>query len=165
MIVTAWIEEADLAPFTRLRDRFFPPDRNHLDAHLTLFHHIDGEDRAAFIAFARDLLTQTSGFSLALLPPFLLGGGVAYAVDPAPLLALRRPLRERFAGGLTPQDGRPWKRPHLTVQNKVDKDTARRLHHHLSERYTPCTLRVRGLVFYRYDGGPWTELERIPFGR
>ena len=29
--------------FTRLRDRYFPPERNFLKVHLTLFHHLPAE--------------------------------------------------------------------------------------------------------------------------
>ncbi len=163
MIVAAWIDAHDLAPFTALRDRFFPAGRNHLSAHLTLFHHIGPGVREDFMADARQLLSDRPPFTVAVLPPFLLGGGVAYAVEPAPLQAVRRPLRQRYADRLTPQDARPWKRPHLTVQNKVAAEDARRLHGHLAARFAPCEIRIRGLLFYRYDGGPWTELERLSF--
>ena len=164
MIVTAWIDESDLATFDRLRERFFPAERNHLHAHVTLFHHIGPDDRTDFIDRATDLLAGEQPFSAAVGTPFLLGGGVAYPLEPSGLKRLRAPLRESFSDSLTPQDARPWKRPHITVQNKVKAADAKRLHRHLAARFRPCELRILGLLFHRYDGGPWTELARAPLG-
>lgn len=161
LIVTAWIDPDDLRPFSRLRTRFFPAERNYLDAHLTLFHHIEPDDRQAFMDYARECLADVPAFTAEVLPPFALGGGVAYGVEAKGMRALRQPLRDAFRNRLTAQDARPWKRPHLTVQNKVDPATADRLLRHLTHHFTPCRLRIRGLSFYRYDGGPWHELGNL----
>ncbi|THH41228.1 2'-5' RNA ligase family protein [Neolewinella litorea] len=165
MIVTAWIAEEDLAPFTAIRQRFFPADRNYLEAHLTLFHHIPATLRSDFLAAARKSCEALQSHTLRVLPPFLLGRGVAYGVEAGALGELREALRREFSHALTPQDDRSWKRPHLTVQNKVTSAAARHLHRHLLARYLPCQLRVRGLYCYTYDGGPWTPIDRLPFGK
>ena len=40
LIVTALLDEQAQEWFDRLRRNHFPPARNHLDAHLTLFHRL-----------------------------------------------------------------------------------------------------------------------------
>ncbi len=168
-IVTAWVEPADMLPFHRLRQAFFPGHRNFLSAHVTLFHHLSPGVRDRAMALAQDynwadqLSLQDGTLSVGVTKVFSMGKGVAYALEPEPLIALRKPLRDAFDGELTSQDARPWKRPHITVQNKVDGATADRLQRHLAARFKPCTLTVKGLRFYRYDYGPWTLLEEIGF--
>ena len=78
-------------------------------------------------------------------------------------MALRQPLRERFGRHLKSQDARPWKKPHITVQNKVDSAAAKNLARHLKHRFRPCTLRLQGLACYGYDYGPWTLLQESKF--
>ena len=43
LIVTLLLEEAAQQRFDRLREQHFPPERNHLAAHVTLFHALPGE--------------------------------------------------------------------------------------------------------------------------
>jgi hypothetical protein len=163
MVVTATIAEDDLASFSDLRERFFPGERNYLDAHVTLFHHIPAGVRQEFIAYAREHFRRQPTFWVEVQPPVSLGSGVAYPITAPELLEVRRLLRSRFEDNLTAQDLRPWKRPHITVQNKVTKEEARQLLRHLKSRFEPCRLRVLGLTFHRYDRGPWTELDRAAF--
>jgi hypothetical protein len=40
LILTARIGDSDLQPLDLLRQRYFPPDRNFLRAHLTMFHRL-----------------------------------------------------------------------------------------------------------------------------
>ena len=180
LIVTAWIHPEDLAPFQELRKRFFPAHRNYLEAHCTLFHTIPPARQKAFFREAEsvlktlalpryslptDDLMRVQGASEYILveqqEPISLGKGVAYRLEPEPLKQIRQPLRDAFEPDLTPQDARPWRRPHITVQNKVDPAEAKRLLDHLTDRYQTCTLRILGIECFRYDYGPWTLLKRI----
>ena len=43
LILTARVAEKDIKQFDRLREAHFPPDRNVLRAHLTMFHRLPGE--------------------------------------------------------------------------------------------------------------------------
>ncbi|MET0191643.1 MAG: 2'-5' RNA ligase family protein, partial [Pseudonocardia sediminis] len=47
LILTALLEESAQEHFDDLRRRHFPSDRNHLAAHLTLFHHLPGDQESA----------------------------------------------------------------------------------------------------------------------
>jgi hypothetical protein len=160
-IITAAPRPQDLRPFTELRQRFFPPERNYLAAHLTLFHHVPPAYGDTFMERARRLLDGRHCFEAEVGPPVSLGRGVAYPVLADELFAVRRQLRGLLEGKLSRQDAAPWKRPHLTAQNKVGKEEARRLLRHLTRRFEPCTLTIVGVDRYRYDGGPWTFVDRI----
>ncbi|NJC28501.1 2'-5' RNA ligase family protein [Neolewinella antarctica] len=168
-IVTAWVRETDMVPFHRMRQAFFPGHRNYLSAHVTLFHHLKPAVRDAAISFAEtfswsDHLPLENGvLPVDVTGVLSLGKGTAFALAPTELLRVRQPLHDAFADSLTPQDARPWKRPHITVQNKVDKEVASRLQRRLGPRFTPCTLRVVGLRFWRYDYGPWGLLREVEF--
>ena len=165
LIVTAKIAAEDLQWFNRARQKFFPGHRNFLSAHLTLFHHIRPRVRQAFMDFATAYVEDLPPLPpLEIGPPFSMGKGVAYPVERQLLMDLREPLRQHFAATLTDQDARPWRKPHLTVQNKVEKEEAKRLLRHLRRIYRPGTVRVLGLEFYRYDYGPWTKLGEAVFG-
>ena len=170
MIVTAWAEEQDMRIFHEMRRRFFPGHRNYLSAHITLFHHLKPGLREPAVQLARDTdwsrifaLDDRGRFGVEVQGVMGLGKGTAYRLEAEPLIKLRTPFKNAFTGKLTPQDERPWKRPHVTVQNKVDKDVAKRLERHLAARFKPCTLHIKGLCFYRYDYGPWALLEQVRF--
>ncbi|NJB85625.1 hypothetical protein GGR26_001370 [Lewinella marina] len=165
MVVTAWFAEEDLAPFNALRRRFFPPERNYLDAHLTLFHHIPPGIRGAFLHAAADACAGLPPVPVEIRPPFLLGRGVAYAVASDGLRHLRSRLVEQFSPSLTAQDLNSWGRPHLTVQNKVAPEDAHRLLRRLQPRFTPCHIALKGLSCHTYDGGPWSLITHLPFGK
>ena len=163
MIVTAWIKPSDLKLINNLRESLFPADKNYLPAHLTLFHHIPFTVRQEFIGFCQREMAGIKTFPVRVQPPFNLGHGVAYRVESQTLSNLRARLRESFADHLTAQDDRAWKRPHITVQNKVDPATARHTLTRLQNLDLPDDLRILGLEFNRYDGGPWTLLAQMRF--
>jgi hypothetical protein len=163
LVLTALLDEPTRHRLDDLRDRHFPPERNHLAAHLTLFHALPADTAdatAADVAAAArrsPIAARVSGLRL-------LGRGVAYTVDCPELLALRRDLASRWAGRLTRQDAGK-SDLHVTVQNKVDPATARALHDDLAAGFTPWAATVTGLALWRYDGGPWAPGPRFAFGR
>ena len=172
IILTAWIADDDLYEFHRLRNRFFPKNRSFVSAHCTLFHHLPGAQqdhifscvRQVVDAFSHGRLDARAGAGrVEVGAPFPLTRGVAYPLERPMLIALRDQIREHCAHLLTPQDARPWRSPHITVQNKVAAGEARRLLRHLQARFEPCELEVLGVQAWRYDQGPWTFLEEFRF--
>jgi hypothetical protein len=110
----------------RLRRAHFPPERNFLAAHVTLFHALppfaEEEARALLARVCADHAPPEARLSGVMD----LGKGTAFAIECAPLLALRDDIAEHFHGLLTAQDShRP--RLHVTVQNKVERAAARSL--------------------------------------
>lgn len=172
IILTAWIDDEDLDNFHRLRARFFPKNRSHVSAHVTLFHHLPGERRDWIMdtlaeelrRFDADWLDASREvLRVGVQGVFRMQRGVAYRLTPAPILALRAPLRRRFGPVLRKQDLNPYRNPHITVQNKVSPEDARRLERHLRARFRPCWMRMYGVRAWRYDNGPWTLLDQFRF--
>jgi hypothetical protein len=162
IIVTALFEAADAAWFDALRRQHFPPERNQLAAHLTMFHHLPPSLAAELKG---RLASETRGIS----PPkariaglVSLGEGVAYRIDSDDLMAIRARLSDHFTGMLTPQDQAGW-RPHVTVQNKVRPDVARALLRALEAEFTPRPVAIVGMASWWYRGGPWEPLSRHMF--
>ena len=162
LIVTALLGAADQTLFDRLRAAHFPPERNQLAAHLTLFHAIppmlEAELRHRLAAFAAELAPPRA----MIVGLMNLGGGVAYRIVSDDLDAIRADLAEAFRGHLTQQDSHGW-RPHITIQNKVTAAQARALNDELSIGFEPRRLGVAGLAYDHYDGGPWRPGRRYPF--
>lgn len=152
-MVTLLLGEAAQQRFDRLRAAHFPVERNHLAAHVTLFHALPGELLAEItrqLAAAAD----RPAFPVSVSRVRLLGRGVAFDVDSAELTVLRERLAAGFDPWLTHQD-RQRGHPHVTVQNKVAPSVARALHAELSAGFVPESVLARGLGLWRYLGGPW----------
>ncbi|CAN5377775.1 2'-5' RNA ligase family protein [soil metagenome] len=161
VILTAEMGSADQAWADALRTRHFPPERNQLKAHITLFHHLPPrclpELQAQLAGYARDASPSARIDRL-----LALGGGVAFHVESPALLAMREDIADRFASLLTPQDaGRP--RLHITVQNKVTVEAARATFAELERDFHPRPLRIAGLGIWYYRGGPWELIRRYAF--
>jgi 2'-5' RNA ligase len=154
LIVTAHVVDADLAPFAALRAQHFPPDRNFLHAHVTMFHRLPGEHIDAITDVLRMVAASTRQIETTVNGVRHLGFGVAFTIDSAELQATRGQLKSNFSHWLNPQDTQPW-RPHITVQNKVSKTAADTLFHELKHDFEPSRLRVVGFDLWAYLGGPW----------
>ena len=162
LVLTLLLDEKSQARFDRLRAEHFPAERNFLQAHVTLFHALPGEQedavRADLAAAAR-----RPPFEVGVTGVRFLGRGVAYDLAAAELDEVRRGLADAWAPWLTPQD-RQRHRAHVTVQNKVASDVARALHERLSTSFAPGTVTATGLRLWRYLGGPWEPVGAFPFG-
>lgn len=153
IVVTATMGAGDLAWADGLRRAHFPPERNLLKAHITLFHHLPP---ARLPELSRRLAEECRAAPprARLAAVRFLGRGVAYDVDSPALLAIRERIADAFAADLVPQDQqRP--RLHITIQNKVDPAVARALHAELSADFRPRPLAIAGLAVFFYRGGPW----------
>jgi 2'-5' RNA ligase superfamily len=161
IIVTALMGDADFAFFNWLRKAHFPPERNQIDAHLTLFHHLPpaiAPELKARLAEA----TRGPAPAATIAGIISLGGGVAFRIESEGLDAIRDDLKHAFSGLLTPQDSAGW-RAHVTVQNKVEPSVARALKTQLEADFTPRPVRIAGLAAWWYRGGPWEPLSRHMF--
>jgi 2'-5' RNA ligase len=161
LIVTLLLDDEAQGRFDRLRAAHFPRERNHLQAHVTLFHALPGEHLADV---SRELaeVADRATFDVAVTGMRFLGRGVAIDLDAPELTALRRGLAGAFDPWLTGQD-RQWSRPHVTVQNKVPPDVARALFEELSATFVPETVTARGLGLWNYLGGPWSPEGEFSF--
>lgn len=163
LIICADFAPADFARLDALRRAHFPPERNILPAHLTMFHALPP---SALDDARRQLAHHASGGPpRALLAGLMnLGSGVAFRVVSDELDAIRDNLANHFHGALTAQDAHGW-RPHVTIQNKVSSSVARALMTDLERDFRARPLGIAALSLHRYLGGPWDRVARYPFRR
>lgn len=162
IIVTALFGARDQQWFDRQRRAYFPADRNQLDAHLTLFHHLPP---GLADELRQRLAGETRGVSAPaarIAGPYSLGRGVAWRIESPGLAEIRARLVDAFAGLLTPQDRAGW-RAHVTVQNKVTPAAAKALLAELTRGFAPRPVALAGLAAWWYRGGPWEPLSRHMF--
>ena len=161
LIVTAEIGPPDFGWLDGLRRAYFPPERNVLKAHLTMFHALPPSAE-------HELRRRLSDCARAARPKAMieglmdLGGGVAYRVVSPELDRIRAELADAFHGSLSAHDAGGW-RPHVTVQNKVPPKEARALRERLEREFSPRPLAISGLGLHRYLDGPWEKLAVYPF--
>jgi 2'-5' RNA ligase superfamily len=162
IIITAEMSKTDQAWANRLRRTHFPPERNFLDAHVTLFHHLPPSHLPEIKSRLAALASECPPPVAYLTEVMMLSRGVAYRVDSPELLSIRDELAEEFRGLLIPQDqARP--RLHITVQNKVEPATAKALHAELSSTFKARLLTISGLSAHYYRGGPWEHIATWKF--
>lgn len=157
IIITAMMGPEDQSFFNKLRSDYFPPERNYLDAHITLFHHLPPahwpEIKRYIVALTREYETPNAQIDRLLN----LGGGVAFHIDSPELMAVRSMIAENFASLLIPQDqSRP--RLHVTIQNKVKDEIARQTFEVLSAKFEPFAISIIGISAFYYMGGPWEKI-------
>lgn len=161
LIVTAELADADLARVDALRRRYFPPERNILKAHLTMFHALPPSAEAELVGLLKQLAAKPPP-KATMEAPYSLGSGVALRVRSPDLEDLRERIAVHFHGMLTAQDSQGW-RPHITIQNKVSADVARQTIQEVLAEFVSGPLGVAGLGLHRYRGGPWETVGRHPF--
>ena len=161
-IVTAELPGEIHAWADGLRRAHFPPERNHLAAHVTLFH--------SFAPSLREELPRELARCAGEYAPLRaridglmdLGGGTALAIRSAAMLAVRTELAERFHTMLTAQD-RGGKRLHITIQNKVDRAQAKALQAELGPLLKPRAFAFTGLGLHLYLGPHWERVGQWKF--
>lgn len=161
-IVTAELPPDIFAWADGLRRQHFPPDRNVLAAHVTLFH--------SFAPSLREELLRVLGTYAALYaaPDAVvdglmdLGTGTALAIRSEAMLAVRAHIADHFHGALTAQDAHS-PRLHITIQNKVARPEARALQAELGARLSSRRFRFAGLGLHIYRVSHWEPLGRWPF--
>lgn len=162
LILTVWMDDASFARVDGLRRAYFPPDRNVISAHITLFHQLPGTEVDNIVATLRSRCAAQPAFAIEVTALRSLGRGVALALASEPLAQLRASLAQHWSGWLGAQDRQGF-RPHITVQNKVTPEAARDLLQSLSRDFQPSLIRAEGLALWRYLGGPWERVLHVPF--
>jgi len=163
LLITAELPPDILAWADALRREHYPPERNRLRAHVTLFHGLPPSAEGE----VRRLLGE-----LAKRPPvdarisaiWNMGKGTALDVESPDMTELHALMRERFAGIMSAQDDRKL-RLHITVQNKVSYEAARQLQRELKKDFKPRRFRFRGFGLYAWEGGLWRPIAEYPFRR
>jgi hypothetical protein len=128
--------------FTSLRTKYFPKHRNHLPSHLTFFHALPASHLSEYKADLSDLCSRTQAFPIQTGPPFRMNRGVGVEISTVHAAAdggggetttsvedlharLGKRWREARKVEMTAQDKQSLKRPHITIQNKVEEEEAK----------------------------------------
>jgi len=161
LLVTAELPPDVLAWADAMRRAYFPPERNRLRAHVTLFHALPPSVEAE--------LRETLADLAAAQPPqaritglMKLGGGTALAVDCPDLVDLHGHIAQRMHGLLTRQDAQPLKL-HITIQNKVSSEEARALQAKLAPALELREFRFPAFGLYAYEEGLWRPIRSFSF--
>ena len=159
LLLTAELAQPAQGLFEALRQRHFPPERNLIPAHVSVFHTLPGGAQARISARLRGLAAERC--AVTVTEPFTLGRGVAFRLQAPALLAARAALARDWASWLTPQDSQGY-RPHVTVQNKVAAAEARLTLAQLRQGFVPFQTEVVAWRLWRYLDGPWEALDTVP---
>lgn len=162
LIVTLQLDKVSALHFDQIRQQYFPQNLNFLSAHITLFHHLPGKELKAINGNLEEIAKNCAHMDVRVTGLRSLGRGVAFRLESPPLVALRSRLVQQWLPWLTPQDLQRFQ-PHITVQNKVHPEEARRTLALLSATFTPHTVRGTGLELWRYAGGPWEHVAEFLF--
>ena len=155
LVITAQLPAGVFAWADGLRRAHFPPERNKIRAHVTLFNSLppSGEDEVRRLLARHSAAPPPPAQITAIMP---LGGGTAFAIESAALSAIHADLVESFHGVLTAQDGAQ-RKLHITIQNKVSGAEAKALQADLARDFRPRAFAFVALDLHRYRGGPWED--------
>ena len=162
LIVTAEMPPDLFSWANQLRQDHFPPERNYLKAHVTLFHALPPSAESELRDCLKDLVRDNPPVPARLVGVMKLGKGTALQLESQDMIALWQQMADRFHGLLTPQDEHK-PRLHVTVQNKVTIEEAKALQAQLSARVEPRSFSLTGLAYHYYRGGPWEAAGSFAF--
>lgn len=162
LILTLKLDQATFNLLNELRQQHFPPEKNFLPAHVTLFHALPSEHESSIRQTLQTLCSQAPRLSLHFPAPRFLGKGVAVDIHCPELARLRSRLVVGWSAWLGRQDQQGY-RPHVTIQNKVASNKARQLYEQLVNGWSPFNGYGEGLLLWYYKGGPWTLADEVLF--
>ncbi len=162
LILTLRFDAASFEHFDMMRRRHFPPARNMIPAHLTLFHKLPGHRWPQIHRDLRDIASQTAPVALRADAIRFLGYGSAYVIQSDALKRLRSKLADQWSDLLERQDAAGFS-PHVTIQNKAPATEAKALCSELKAGFAPFEAEGTGLLLWHYRGGPWEPAGEYAF--
>jgi hypothetical protein len=162
LLVTADLPPDVFAWADGLRRAHFPPERNRLKAHVTLFYALPPSVHDELVRLLAELAGSTVPPEAWISGLMKLGKGTALAIDSPVMIALHAIIQDRMQGLMTPQDAQPL-RLHITIQNKVTPQEARALQAQLGPVLEKRAFRFRGFELFAYEEGFWRPLRRFAF--
>lgn len=162
LLITAELPADVLAWAEGLRRAHYPPERNRLQAHVTLFHGLPPSARGEVEQLLAEATGEFAAPQAKVTGIMDLGRGTAFAIDSPGMSALHEMLAQRLHGLIQQKDTREL-RLHVTVQNKVGREDARSLQAELAAGFKPRAFLFRGLGLYGWDGQLWNFERLYPF--
>lgn len=162
LILTVKMDSESFDFFTALRDKYFPPERNYLKAHLTLFHQLPGEQLDEIEDYLKITASRQFEFPLQFQEAQFIGRGTIITVESPALTSLRNKLANQWNDWLSQQDRQKFN-PHVTVQNKAAEDEARRVFEQFQGTWQPRGGTATALQLWHYKDGPWQLANEFDF--
>lgn len=161
-LVTLGLDPVSFERLDALRERYFPPERNIVPAHLSLFHHLPSDSEASVVRTLQEIASGSPPTPLRFGTLFRMGRGFAVRVDAPQFGQIQAQLVRAFAAVLTDQDRQPF-RPHVTLMNKADRDEVARGWADAGATWSPWDGIGVSFLLWRYAGGPWEPVCQYPF--
>ncbi|MEQ1542180.1 MAG: 2'-5' RNA ligase family protein [Novosphingobium sp.] len=161
-IVTAELPVDVFSWANGLRSQHYPPERNWLKAHVTLFHSFAPSLRDELPRVLARLAGEWAPPPAEITGLMDLGGGTALAVRAPGMTALRDRIADHFWAMLTKQDQGD-KQLHITIQNKVPRADAIALQRTLEPALPHRRFAFTGLGLHIYRNPHWEAAGQWPF--
>lgn len=161
LLVTAQLPPDILEWADAMRRAHFPPERNKLKAHVTLFHALPPSVEAELRALLGNL-AAASPPEARITGLMKLGEGTALDVHSPGMVDFHVQIAERMHGLLSRLDS-PEVRLHITIQNKVSAGQARALQAELEPKLERRKFRFRGFELFGFEDGIWRYIREFPF--
>jgi 2'-5' RNA ligase len=162
LILTLEMDGESFARFDELRRRHFPPGRNLVPAHVTLFNRLPAGRAREIKGLLREVAARQKPIDVVVGEAKALERGVAIALRSPQLHALRETLAAEWRPFLAEPDLAAF-RPHVTIQNNVSAAEARTTQRQVSAGRLPHSLRGVGLHLWRYREGFWEDVQLFRF--
>jgi 2'-5' RNA ligase len=159
LVLTLEMDGESFARLDALRRRYYPPERNLVPAHVTLFHSLPGERAREVKALLVQVAARERRMEIAVDGVRTTERGVAVFLRSLQLHALREALAAEWWPWLTDQD-RAGFRPHVTIQNGITAGEAHRTRASAAAGLHLSRIVGRGLHLWRYREGRWED-ERL----
>lgn len=160
LILTLALDKYDLDYFNSLRQKYFPANRNFIDAHFTLFHALANELTVS--STVTKICSNQASFVMNVTALVSIGNGVAFKIESRELMQLHKTLQNKWLEFLSNQDKQKlW--PHITIQNKVPANEAKYVLSELQKNFRPFSLPAKGLQLWEYLNGPWRFVDEFLF--
>lgn len=159
-VLTLEIDGGSFSLFDGLRRTFYPPERNVVPAHVTIFHRLPGERGREIKALLAIVAGSRSAFSVDVGEVKATERGVAVFLGSRELHALREDLVREWQPWLTDLDRRGFQ-PHVTIAGDLTRGEARHVVESVAAAVRPRRrVQAVGLHLWRYLDGPWRS-ERL----
>jgi len=162
LLITAELPLDILGWADGMRRKYYPPERNRLRAHVTLFHALPPSAEGEVRRLLADLAKANKPPEALVSGLMDLDTGTALALRSKAMGLLREDLARRFHGLLAWQDDREL-RLHITIQNKVDRAAAKALQAELGPVLERRRFRFHGFGLYAWEDGLWNPIAEYPF--
>ena len=161
-LITLGFDPATFEQLEELRQLYFPPERNQVPAHLSLFHQLPGDERETIDEVLHRVAQSHPPVALRFSAIKPTGRGVMLTTLAPGLTSIRNELAKAFDRHLTPQDRQSY-HPHVMIMNKAEKEDVDQAMHELQATWSPWTGTGDRLILWRYLGGPWSEAGSYSF--